>query len=324
MTKQIKNAGAASALCELCPRRCKAERSAGKTGFCGADNMMRIARAAIHQWEEPVISGTAEKTGYAGSGAVFFTGCTLRCVYCQNFEISSGQNQGVGVTPAQLAKIFSELIQQGACNINLVNPTHFALQIRKALQLKKPDVPVVYNSSGYERRQTLQELKGYVDIYLPDFKYGDSLLAKEYSAAPDYKEVTIAAISEMVKQVGPPVVENGLMKQGVLIRHLILPGRTRNSIAVLRLIKERFPGIPVSLMAQYTPCGKAADYAGLSRKITGRELQKVEDELFRLGLDGYVQERSAADTRYIPDFKQLKQAGEKQLAAGKKKIQTDP
>ncbi len=290
--------------CQLCPRRCHAPRDgpAGK-GKCQSGSEIRIARAALHHWEEPPISGTK------GSGAVFFTGCPLGCLFCQNAEISTGQKPGREVTPQELSEIFFALIGQGAHNINLVTPTHFANRIREALLLKKLPVPVVYNTSGYERPEVLRAFKGLVDIYLPDYKYAQGHLAAALSGAPDYPQAALAAIKEMVRQVGAPEYDgNGLMRRGVLIRHLILPGHTKNSIAVLESAAKEFPGIPVSLMAQYTPWGRAKDPGGipgfpeLSRGITRRELDKVEAVLFNLGLDGFVQSRMAKGKGFIPAF----------------------
>lgn len=267
---------------------------------------MHIARADLHFWEEPPISG--EK----GSGAVFFTGCPLGCVFCQNGTISHGGYGGKELTPQQLSDVFFSLVERGAHNINLVTPTHFVPQIRQALLWRKLPVPVVYNTSGYERPESLKTLEGLVDIYLPDYKYAQSDLAAALSHAPDYPETALAAIAEMVRQTGAPQYDGeGMMTRGVLIRHLILPGHTKNSIAVLRAVAERFPGIPVSLMAQYTPWGLAAreggvpGYPALSRPITKRELQKVQEELFSLGLEGFVQSRKARGDRFIPDFHQF-------------------
>lgn len=290
--------------CTLCPRACQADRGKAR-GACRSGPVMRVARAALHYWEEPPISG--EK----GSGAVFFTGCPLGCVYCQNGEISRMENPGQAVTPAELSRIFLGLAAQGAHNINLVTPTHFAPLVREALGMQKLPVPVVYNTSGYERVETLRGLEGLVDIYLPDYKYAQPGLAMDLSHAEDYPKTALAAIREMVRQVGPPVYDsNGMMQRGVLIRHLVLPGHTKNSIAVLESIAQNFPGIPVSLMAQYTPCGQAAatggvpGYPELSRAITRRELEKVQGTLFDLGLEGFVQSRSAKGARFIPDFRQ--------------------
>lgn len=291
--------------CHICPRACGAQRGETGAGFCKSGGKMRIARAALHRWEEPPISGEN------GSGAVFFTGCSLGCVYCQNREISRGADQGLGkvVSPEELSALFFELIAQGAHNINLVTPTHFAPLIREALLLKKLPVPVVYNTSGYESVETLRSLNGLVDIYLPDFKYAEPELAGALSHAPDYPEAAFAAIGEMVRQAGPPAYgEDGMMKSGVLIRHMILPGHTRNSIAVLERIAQGFPGIPVSLMAQYTPpepFPEGEKFPELQRPITRRELYKVQDKMFELGLDGFVQSRSASGNRYVPDFHQF-------------------
>lgn len=294
--------------CRLCPRRCNVPRDGpagedAQLGLCGMGRELRIARAALHFWEEPPISGTR------GSGAVFFTGCGLRCRFCQNYEISRGEKPGRAVTPGELSGIFFSLIEQGAHNINLVSPSHFVPGIREALLRQKLPVPVVYNSSGYERPETLRALEGLADIYLPDFKYMDKRLAEGLSGAEDYPEAAAAAIGEMVRQVGEPVYDkDGMMVRGVLIRHLILPGHTKNSIAVLEAVAQAFPGIPVSLMAQYTPWGQAKEEGGipgypeLSRGVTRREMEKVEDALFELGLDGFVQSRKAKGAAYIPEF----------------------
>ena len=283
--------------CNLCPRNCGVLRGETGRGVCRSGEAARIARAALHFWEEPPISGTK------GSGAVFFTGCTLGCVFCQNGEISHGPNRGKEVTPEELSEIFLSLVEQGAHNINLVTPTHFVPQIREALLLRKLPVPVVYNTSGYEKPETLKLLAGLVDIYLPDYKYDDPALAKALSRAEDYPQRAREGIREMVDQVGlPQYGEDGLLKRGVLIRHLILPGHTKNSIACLKRIKEEFPGVPVSLMAQYTPCGDLESFPELQRPITRREQQKVEDALFHLELEGFTQARTAKGKNYIPDF----------------------
>lgn len=293
--------------CLLCPRACGADRASGQKGRCKSGSEMRIARAALHAWEEPPISGKQ------GSGAVFFTGCPLGCSYCQNREISQSPDPpGITVTPRELSKIFFELAAQGAHNINLVTPGHFAPLVREALLVKRLPVPVVYNTSGYETVETLQSFEGLIDIYLPDFKYAESELAGELSAAPDYPETALAAIGEMVRQAGLPVYdEEGMMRRGVLIRHLILPGHTKNSIAALKLMKEHFPGVPVSLMAQYTPpeglC--AGRHPELLRRITPRELKKVQDAVFDLGLDGFLQDRSSSSAGFLPDFHQFSNSG---------------
>ena len=280
--------------CELCPRRCGVDRTAGQLGFCRMPDELFAAKAMLHYWEEPVISAAY------GAGTVFFSGCTLGCLYCQNDEISH-QNFGKLLSPAALRETFERLIDDGAQNIELVTPTHFLPSILPALTPKLP-VPVVYNCGGYERVETLRELEGLVDVYLPDMKYSDPALAKTLSAAPDYPEVAAAAIEEMYRQVGPAQIEDDVMQRGMIVRHLILPENTRNSIAVLDTLAAEFPQYPVSLMAQYTPCGRASEFRELNRRITRREYEKVQAHLFALGLDGFVQARSASGTQYIPAF----------------------
>lgn len=291
--------------CQLCPRRCHVPRDGPGPveSPCHSGSELRIARAALHLWEEPPISGKN------GSGTVFFTGCPLGCLYCQNYEISSGGNWGRVVSPQELSGIFFELIGQGAHNINLVTPTQFLPGIRRALLYKRLPVSVVYNTSSYERADVLRSMEGLVDIYLPDYKYAERSLASALSHAPDYPETALDAIHEMVRQAGPPVYDmDGMMVRGVLIRHLVLPGHTKNSILALERIAAEFPGIPVSLMAQYTPWGQARNPGGipgcpeLSRGITRRELEKVQDALFRLELNGFVQSRAARGKDFIPDF----------------------
>lgn len=294
--------------CRLCPRRCNVCREPSNgNGFCRMGSLPVVARAALHFWEEPCISGTK------GSGTVFFTGCTLGCVFCQNYEISILRKVGKELTVAQLAEVFQSLVEQGAHNINLVSPTQFALPIAEALKLKKLPVPVVYNSSGYETVETLKLLEGLVDVYLPDLKYVSAETALRYSGAANYPEYAKQAILEMVRQTGKAQFdENGMLIRGTVVRHLILPSNTRESIAVLSWLQEHLPdGVPVSLMAQYIPCGKADQYPEINRSITAREFHKVEDYLMELGLDGFVQERSSATKAYIPAFQLqgLEQAG---------------
>lgn len=285
--------------CMLCPRRCGARREpSGGGGFCHMGSNPVVARAALHFWEEPCISGTR------GSGTVFFTGCTLGCVFCQNYDISTLRQVGKELTVPQLAGVFQRLVEQGVHNINLVSPTQFALPIAEALSLKKLPVPVVYNSSGYETTETLKLLEGLVDVYLPDLKYVSSEPAARYSGAADYPEYAKQAVLEMVRQTGKAQFdEEGMQVKGTVVRHLILPGHTRESIAVLGWLREHLPeGVPVSLMAQYIPCGKAEQYPEINRPITAREFQKVEEYLMKSGLDGFVQERSSAKKTYIPPF----------------------
>ena len=288
--------------CMLCPRLCGVDRALGVLGFCGQDESIRIARAALHPYEEPPISGTR------GSGTVFFVGCSLRCVFCQNRVISRAERVGRVVTPEKLAEIFLDLEARGAHNINLVTPTHFADGVICALTLARPrlSVPVVYNTSGYERVETLRRLEGLVDIYLPDFKYVSPELSTRYSAAPDYAEVASTALLEMFRQVGRyDIGEDGLMKKGMIVRHLALPGGRKDSMAVLDRLAELLPPseILLSLMSQYTPeFAMDSPYAELHRRVTTFEYQSVVDHAHALGFDGFAQEKSSATARYTPDF----------------------
>ena len=283
--------------CTLCPRRCGVDRTAGQLGFCKMSDRMKIARAAAHYWEEPVISGSF------GSGAVFFSGCTLGCAFCQN-ETISHENFGKEVTSARLREIFEQLIDDGVQNINLVTPTHFLPSILPALTPKLP-VPVVYNCGGYESVETLKQLEGLVDVYLPDFKYSDNQLAARLSRAPDYVETASAAILEMFRQVGPVRIEDEQMTRGVLLRHLILPGQIDNSLGVLDWVADHFrPGdILFSLMSQYVPMGRARTMEGLNRPISEEEYDAVLSYLDLLGIsEGYTQDFQAAREEYIPDW----------------------
>ena len=282
--------------CKLCPRQCNIDRSSGK-GFCGMGDRLTAARASLHHWEEPCISGTN------GSGAVFFSGCVLRCVYCQNYDISA-ERKGVEISTERLAEIFMELKAQGAHNINLVNPTHFVPQIIKALDIVKDElvIPVVYNTGGYERVETLKMLEGYIDIYLPDVKYYSEETAK-LSSAPDYFDTAMSAVEEMIRQTGAPVFEDELLKRGTIIRHMVLPYLYKDSIEVIRRIGERFGDrILFSLMSQYTPFYKAKDDPRLNRRITTFEYNKALDAVLEAGLHGFMQERSSAKEEYTPEF----------------------
>lgn len=283
-------------ICTLCPRRCGAERTAeAGGGFCRMPGGLRVARAMLHHWEEPPISGQN------GAGTVFFSGCTLGCVYCQNGDISAG-GFGKDISAARLREIFQELIAQGAHNIELVTPTHFLPWILPALTPRLP-VPVVYNCGGYERVETLRALEGLVDVYLPDLKYADGALAAELSGAADYFPVACEAIREMFRQVGPYVLEDGLLTRGVVIRHLVLPGYLDNTRRVLDWIAETFaPGdVLVSLMSQYTP---TANMTGrLARRVTAAEYRAAADYMRNCGItDGFVQERTSAEEAYTPAF----------------------
>lgn len=283
--------------CNICPRKCGADRSKG-VGICGVGEAFKVARAGIHLWEEPPISGTK------GSGTVFFSGCNLKCVYCQNYEISHNA-YGKEITDERLMEIFDELIEKGAHNINLVNPAHYAVRLADVLEKYKSPVPVVYNSSGYESVEALKRLEGLVDVYLPDFKYIDSERSRKYSKASDYPEVVIKAIREMKRQQGEDIFdEKGIMQKGVIIRHLVLPKNTNQSLKIISEIKESFTEDTfLSLMAQYTPCGKVGDFPELQRKITKREYEKVvffaEEQGFK---NLFLQELTSSDKDFIPPF----------------------
>ena len=283
-------------ICTLCPRRCGAERTETEGhGFCGMPAGLRVARAALHLWEEPPLSGTR------GSGTVFFSGCTLRCCYCQNREISAG-GFGRAITTGRLREIFEELIAQGAHNINLVTPTHFLPWILPALEPKLP-VPVVYNCGGYESVETLRLLEGKADVYLPDLKYADAALAARLSAAPDYFPAATAAIREMFRQTGPYVMEDGLLKRGVMIRHLVLPGQLDNTRRCIDWVAQTFsPGqVLFSLMSQYTP--QPGSEGPLGRHVTAGEYRSAVDYMKNCGItDGFTQERTAAREEYTPPF----------------------
>ena len=287
-------------ICNLCPRKCGAVRTAHSgNGFCKMGELPVVARVAPHYGEEPCISGTK------GSGTVFSSGCTMRCVYCQNYEISN-EDGGRTITPERLAECYKELEDKGVHNINLVTADHFAHAVVKSLEIYKPRIPIVYNCSGYTSPKTLSMLDGLVDIYLPDFKYADDFLAVKYSSAPNYVNTAVAAIHEMTFQVGlPQFDDDGIMKKGVIVRHLILPAHTKNSLEVLDIVKRRFGDqVLLSLMCQYIPMGKVSDreFSRINRKITRREYDKVKLEMMRLGIDGFTQELSSADESYVPEW----------------------
>lgn len=287
--------------CHLCPRNCGVDRLAGQKGFCGVDAGIMVARAALHMWEEPCISGKE------GSGAVFFSGCSLGCVFCQNRTISKGQS-GKVITVERLAELFLDLQGQKANNINLVTAGHFLPQVREALILAKEQgltIPVVYNSSGYEKAEMLRYLDGLVDIYLPDLKYLEADLAGKYSHAKDYPEVAMKALEEMVRQVGMPEFdERGMMKKGVIVRHLLLPGHVRNSKKVLEYLYGTYGDqIYISLMNQYTPMPAMKDDPQLSRKVTDREYDRLLDHAISFGVTNcFIQEGETAKESFIPEF----------------------
>lgn len=280
--------------CQLCPRMCGIDRTAGERGFCRCPATALVAKTMLHKWEEPALAGSG------GSGAVFFGGCTLGCKYCQNAAISGGP-VGTAMDSKALRAVFEDLIAQGAENIDLVTPTHFLPTVIPALS-PKLSVPVVYNCGGYERAETIATLEGLVDIYLPDLKYADDGLAMALSGAKDYFAFATAAIREMVRQVGAPQWQGERLRKGVIIRHLILPGQVENSLKVLDWIGENFaPGqVLVSLMRQYTPMGGLA--VPFDRRVTEEEYQAVLSWMYLNDLEGFTQEEAAADGAYIPDF----------------------
>lgn len=284
--------------CRLCPRECGTDRYTG-TGFCGCGADIRAAKAYLHMWEEPCISGTR------GSGTVFFSGCNLKCCFCQNYKISH-ENQGKSITESRLAEIFLELQQQGAHNINLVSPTPYVTQIITALDMcrGKLNIPIVYNTGGYEKTETLKLLDGYVDVYLPDFKYFDDALGEKYSGVKNYSETAAAAVKEMYRQTGPYYIEDGLIRRGTIVRHLALPSHRDDSVRILEWIAENFSreGILVCLMSQYTPFFRSSEHKEISRRISTFEYNCVLDKAVSLGLKGFMQERSSAKEEYTPDF----------------------
>ena len=286
--------------CTLCPRNCSIDRSTQK-GYCKIADKLLVARAALHMWEEPCISG--EK----GSGTVFFGGCSFGCIYCQNAEIRDGK-AGKEITAERLAEIFFELKDQGANNINLVTPTHFVPHIIKALDIAKLqnlNLPVVYNTGGYEKTETLKMLDGYIDIYLPDFKYYNKQSAKEYSNAPNYTEYAKKAVSEMVRQVGKPqFYENGIMKKGVIVRHLLLPYHLEESQHIIKYLYEPYKhNIFISIMNQYTPMPQTADHKILKERVTKKEYNHLIDYAVDIGVEnGFIQEGETATESFIPPF----------------------
>lgn len=286
--------------CRLCPRNCGVDREQ-YFGTCRASNNIKVALASVHSFEEPCISGKE------GSGTVFFSNCNLRCVYCQNFKISR-DGYGKEISIERLAEIFLEQQEKGVNNINLVTPTMYVDNIILAIKLARKkglSIPIVYNSSGYENVETIKKLNGYVDIYLPDFKYATNRLALKYSGINNYVESVIPAIKEMIKQVGKPQFnKKGIMTKGVIIRHMILPNNILNTKTVLKIIKQEFiDNTIISIMAQYFPAGDAYKYPEINRKITQNELNQVQDYLEKLNIyNGYIQELGEHEEEYVPDF----------------------
>ena len=291
-----------SKACTLCPRECGVNRIEGQCGYCGVSGKeIYLARAALHMWEEPCISGEN------GSGTVFFSGCSLRCVYCQNYNIANAKS-GKAVSRERLSEIFLELQKKGAHNINLVTPTHYTPEIIWAIKKAREEglkLQIVYNCSGYEKAETVKMLEGFVDIYLTDFKYIDKEAAKRYSKAPDYPEVEKAAVEEMVRQVGgAEFSEDGMMKKGVIVRHLLLPGYLENAKNVVKYVFDTYGDkVFLSLMNQYTPLPQVKDYPEINRKVTEEEYDELVDYAIEIGVEnGFIQEGETAEESFIPDF----------------------
>ena len=287
--------------CELCPRKCQINRLNNEIGFCGATYKIKIARASLHNWEEPCISGTN------GSGTVFFSHCTLKCVFCQNYNLSHN-NFGKEITIERLSDIFLELQAKGAHNINLVTPTHYIPQIIEALKIAKSEgltIPIVYNSSGFENLEIIKLLNGLIDIYLPDFKYFNNELARKYSSASNYFENVSACLHEMFNQVGQPEFNNDIMQKGIIIRHLVLPGFTEDSKKILNYIHKNYKNkVYISIMNQYTPIiSNLKNYPEISRKLTNIEYDNVIDYAISLGIENaFIQEGETATESFIPEF----------------------
>lgn len=288
--------------CTLCPRGCNVNRTK-KPGYCGMTDTLLVSRAALHMWEEPVISGEN------GSGTVFFAGCNLKCIFCQNHEIAhaTADTKAKAVSPDELCDLFFILKEKGAHNINLVTPSHFIPQIREALLVARGrglGLPVVYNTSAYENADALRMLDGLIDVYLPDLKFRDAALAQEYANAPDYFDTASAAIREMFRQVGTPVFENDLIKKGIIVRHLVLPGHTNDSKTILRYLHDTYgDSVYISIMNQYTPMMHMKDHPLLGRKVTKREYERVIDHALDLGIqNAFIQEGDVAKESFIPPF----------------------
>lgn len=282
-------------LCNACPRGCNVDRDV-TTGVCGVPFAPKVAKAYLHKWEEPCISGEN------GSGTIFFSGCNLKCVYCQNYDISS-EAKGKIISVERLSQIFRELEKKGATNINLVSPSHYVDAIISALDIYKPHIPIVYNCNGYDSVETLERLRGYVDIFLMDFKYIEEDIALEYSRAKDYPKIAKANILKARELQPKEVFDGDILKRGVIIRHLILPNHIDNSIKILEWIRENVKNPFISLMGQYTPMYRASEYSSINRKLKSIEYKIVEKKMMDLGLtNGYTQELTSADECYTPAF----------------------
>lgn len=289
------------AKCEVCPFKCKVNRIEKNIGRCGCDDKVKIAMYSLHNFEEPCISGKN------GSGTVFFSNCNLQCIYCQNYKISQ-EHKGYEISIEELANIFIKQQEAGANNINLVTPTMYAYQIIEAIKIAKNNelkIPIIYNTNSYENVETIKALKGYIDVYLPDLKYYNNEIAIKYSKAPNYFKIATDAILEMINQVGSPKFdENGIIKKGVIIRHLVLPGHILNSKHILKWLKENVEGkAMVSVMAQYFPTYKAKEDKYLNRKLTKKEYEEIEEYLYLLNIEnGYMQDLGKHEEEYVPDF----------------------
>lgn len=284
--------------CNLCPRECNVDRNS-KHGFCSSGSKAKIARASVHMWEEPCISGTR------GSGTVFFSGCNMKCVYCQNEMISRGKI-GVELSDSQLGELFLIIAESGVHNINLVTPSHFLPNIISAIKPIKDriSVPIVYNCSGYEKEDAIRSCQGIIDIFLTDIKYRSAVLSNKYSSCPDYFEAATKALKEMLEIAGMPVIKDGIMTSGVIVRHLVLPSHKNDSIDILKDLFHEFGNdrFLVSLMSQYTPMEACKEYPEINRRLTTMEYQRVCQVFAELGFDGYMQEKSSSSDTFIPDF----------------------
>jgi len=287
--------------CTLCPRNCNVNRNNNELGFCNMNSKLMVARAALHFWEEPIISGNN------GSGTVFFSGCNLKCVFCQNFQISTN-NFGKKISIHRLSEIFLELQEKGAHNINLVTPTHFVPQIIEALKISKKNglvIPIVYNSSGYENQDTIKLLDGYIDIYLPDFKYFDNKYALKYSKCPNYFEYASKSLEEMIKQVGTPKFnDNGILVKGVIVRHMMLPGLLNDSKKIIRYLVDKYNDyIFISIMNQYTPTNNLNKYKEINKTVSKNDYDELINYAVDLGIkNGFMQEGETQKTSFIPEF----------------------
>lgn len=284
-------------VCNTCPRRCNVDRDKN-VGACGVTGEYKVARAALHHWEEPCISGSR------GSGTVFFSGCAMKCVYCQNYEISKNAF-GKIISEERLIEIFKELEEKQAHNINLVNPTHYSLQLFETLKKYRPSVPVVWNTGGYDSVETLKKSEGTVDVFLTDIKYADDSVALKYSGVKDYFNTATSAVLEMHRQVGENVFdEDGIMQKGLIVRHLVLPGNVSQAFRVMDWVKANLPSDTViSLMSQYTPCARAAEYPTINRKLSEREYDLVLDYALKLDFENvFIQEHESSSTEFIPEF----------------------